>query len=114
MLCVQVQLLEGLAYPGTERADDDRAAAWRETRSCRPRRTPAQLRNVTRARSGNQPLGPVTGGQECLSPEAVRLAKIQVTVQDESTDRSVADGLDRQGMLIHGFSIGSRGLDDTN
>jgi hypothetical protein len=60
------------------------------------------------------PPGPVTGGQECLSLEAVRLAKIQVTVQDESADRSVADGLDRQGMLIHGFSIGSRGLDDTN
>jgi hypothetical protein len=62
----------------------------------------------------NQPPGPVTGGRDCLSQEPVRLAKIQATAQDESTDRSGADGPDRQGMLMHGFSIGSRGLDDTN
>ncbi len=45
--------------------------------------------------------------------EPASLEKIQVTVQDESADQSITNGLGRQGVRIHRFSIGSRGLDDT-
>jgi len=45
--------------------------------------------------------------------EPASLGKIQVTAQDEGADRSIANGVDRQGIRIYGFSIGSRGLDDT-
>jgi hypothetical protein len=72
-------------------------------------RTPAQSRNVTPARS--------------RTSRSVRLSTARAagprnpsvgSVADGSVaDGSVADGLDRQGMLTHGFSIGSRGLDDT-
>jgi hypothetical protein len=51
--------------------------------------------------------------REPLFQEPASLEKIQVTAQDEGAERSIADGLDRQGMRIHRFSIGSRGLDDT-
>jgi hypothetical protein len=60
-----------------------------------------------------QPPGQVTGGQCRLFQEPASLEKIQVTAQDESADRSIANGLDRQGVRIHRFSVGSRGLDDT-
>jgi hypothetical protein len=62
----------------------------------------------------DQPLGPVIDGQGRLSQEPASLGKAQVAAQDEGTDGSIADGLDREGMLTHGFPIGSRGLDDTN
>jgi hypothetical protein len=41
------------------------------------------------------------------------LEKIQVTAQDEGAVLSVANGVDRQSVRIHRFSIGSRGLYDT-
>jgi hypothetical protein len=52
-------------------------------------------------------------GQGRRFQEPAGLEKIQVTAQDESADQSIANGLDRQGVRIHRFSIGSRGLDDT-
>jgi len=76
-------------------------------------RIPVQSRNVHPGQVENQSLGPVIDGQGRLFQEPASLGKIQVTVQDEGADRSIADGVDRQGTHIHGFSIGSRGLDDT-
>jgi len=40
--------------------------------------------------------------------------EVQLTNQDERADRSIANGLDRKLISINRFSIGSRGLDDTN
>jgi hypothetical protein len=76
-------------------------------------RAPAQSRNSTPGQVQTQPLGPLINGQGRLLQEPAGLEKIQVTAQDEGADRSVADGLDRQGVRVHRFSIGSRGLDDT-
>ena|SRR5437773_1920436 len=76
-------------------------------------RTPAQSRNSTLARSKtSRPVKSSTARAACSKNLPVA-GKIQVTAQDEGADRSIADGLDRQGTHIHGFSIGSRGLDDT-
>ena len=55
-------------------------------------RTPAQSRNVTPAKSKTSPLGPVIDGQGHLFQEPASLGKIQVTAQDESADRSIANG----------------------
>ena len=48
-----------------------------------------------------------------LFEEPASLEKIQVTAEDEGAGRSIANGLDRQGVRVHRFSISSRGLDDT-
>jgi hypothetical protein len=112
-LYVLVQQLEDPACHGTERADDDRAAARRKTRRHRQRPYSGAVQERHPGQVQDQPLGPVIDGQGRRSQEPVSLGKAQVTAQDEGTDWSVADGLDRQGMLTHGFSIGSRGLDDT-
>ena len=58
--------------------------------------------------------GPIAASPNNGFQEPASLEKIQVTAQDEDADRSVANGLDRQGVRIHRVSIGSRGLDDTN
>jgi hypothetical protein len=97
----------------TERADDDRAGAKRK--ACRdPQRPyPGAVGEQHPGQVENQPSGQVINGQSRLFQEPASFEKIQVTAQDEGADRSIADGLDRQGTHIHGFSIGSRGLDDT-
>jgi hypothetical protein len=46
--------------------------------------------------------------------ELVGRQEVERAAQDECADRSIADGLDRKIINVHGFSIGSRGLDDTN
>jgi hypothetical protein len=96
-----------------ERADADQAAARRT--ACRdPQRPhPGAVEEQHPSQVETQPPGLVIGGQSRLFEEPARLEKIQVTAQDQGADRSIANGLDRQGVRIHRFSIGSRGLDDT-
>jgi hypothetical protein len=98
---------------GTERADDDRAAARRQARRDAQRPYPGAVQESHPGQVENQSLGPVIDGQGRLFQEPVGLGKIQVTAQDDGADWSIANGLDRQGMHIHGFSIGSRDLDAT-
>ena len=76
-------------------------------------RTPAQSRNVTPARSRTSRSVRLSTARAACSRNPAVSERSSVTAQDKGADQSIADGLDRQGMLIHGFSIGSRGLDDT-
>ena len=49
-----------------------------------------------------------------MSQELVSHQEVERAAQDECADRSIADGLDRKIINVYSFSIGSRGLDDTN
>jgi hypothetical protein len=110
---VQAQQLNDPARHGTERADDDRAAARRKARRDPQRPHPGAVQEQHPGQIETQPPGPVINGQGRLFQEPASRGKIQVTAQDESAARSIANGLDRQGVRVHRFSIGSRGLDDT-
>jgi hypothetical protein len=110
---VQARQLNDSTRHGTERADDDRAAARRKARRDPQRPHSGAVEEQYPSQIETQPPGQVIGGQSRLFEEPASLEKIQVTAQDEGADRFIANGLDRQGVCIHRFSIGSRGLDDT-
>jgi hypothetical protein len=109
----QARQLNDPARHRTERADDDGAAARRKTRRDPQRPHSGAVEEQHPSQIETQPPGQVIGGQSRLFEEPASLENIQVTAQDEGADRFIANGLDRQGVCIHRFSIGSRGLDDT-
>jgi hypothetical protein len=77
-------------------------------------RTPAQSRNVTPGQVQDKPLDPVIEDPCRLLKELASRQEVRRAAQDERADRSITDRFDRQIISIHRFSIGSRGLDDTN
>jgi hypothetical protein len=109
----QAQQLNDPARHRTERAGDDLAAARRQACRDPQRPDPGAVEEQHPGQVEPQPPGLVIGGQCRLFQEPASRGKIQVTAQDESAARSIADGLDGQGVRVHRFSIGSRGLDDT-
>jgi hypothetical protein len=98
----------------TERADDDRAAAGRKAGGDGQRPYSGAVQERHPGQVQDEPLGPVIEGPGRLLQERVSGQEVERAAQDERADRSVADGPDRQIISVHGFSIGSRGLDDTN
>jgi hypothetical protein len=110
---VQARQLNDPARHRAERADADRAATRRT--ACRDPQRPhsGAIEEQHPSQIETQPPGQVIGGQSRLFEDPAGLEKIQVTAQDEGADRFTANGLDRQGVHIHRFSIGSQGLDDT-
>ena len=98
----------------TERADDDRAAAGRKAGSDRQRPYSGAVQERHPGQVQDEPLDPVIDDPGRLLQELAGRQKVQRAAQDECADRSIADGLHRKIINVHGFSIGSRGLDDTN
>ena len=88
--------------------------AGREARRDRQRPEPGAVEERHPGQVQDQPLGPVADHPGRMLQEPASRGNVQVTVQDERAHRSIADGRDRQLISVHRFSIGSRGLDDTN
>jgi hypothetical protein len=98
----------------TERADNDRAAAGCEAGSDRQRPYSGAVQERHPGQVQDKPLDPVIEDPCRVLQELASGQEVEHAAQDECADRSIADGLDRKIISVHGFSIGSRGLDDTN
>jgi hypothetical protein len=111
---ISAQRRDDPARGRTERADDDRAAAGRKAGSDRQRPYSGAVQERHPGQVQDKPLDPVVKDACRMLHELARRQKVERAAQDERADRSVADGLDRKIINVHGFSMGSRGLDDTN
>ena len=97
-----------------ERADDDRAAAGRKAGSDRQCPYSGAVQERHPGQVQDKPLDLVIEDPGRMLQELVSRHKVERAAQDERADRPVAGGLDRKIINVHRFSIGSRGLDDTN
>lgn len=97
---VQVHHVQDPACPGTERPDDDRAAAGREVRCQRQASRPGSVEKRQPAQVQDKPFGPVIDDPGRVGQEPGNGQTVQVTGHGEYAYPAVVSGLDLQSARI--------------